>query len=92
MRKIAAAAMRAGLAVAVVLFLLVSLFPHAAVGLFTTDEAIIREGMQYLAIVRFTYLFFAVTQILLATLRSTEVVRIAFYLSILTLCVNCAIK
>ena len=92
MRKIAAAAMRAGLAVAVVLFLLVSLFPHAAVGLFTTDEAIIREGMQYLAIVRFTYLFFAVTQILLATLRSTEVVRIAFYLSILTLCVNCAIN
>lgn len=41
---------------------------------------------------RFTYLFFAVTQILLATLRSTEVVRIAFYLSILTLCVNCAIN
>ena len=37
--------------------------PHRAVGLFTTDEAIIAEGVKYLAVLRYTYLFFAVTTI-----------------------------
>jgi len=92
MRGIFGIGMRAGLSVAVLLFLAVSIFPAQAVGLFTTDEEIIRQGVSYLKIVRFTYLFFAVTQILLATLRSMETVKIAFYLSIMTLFFNCGIN
>ncbi len=91
-KKIAATAMHTGLAFALILFLAVSLFPHQAVGLFTTDEAIIAEGVKYLAVTRFTYLFFAVTTILLATLRSVEIVKIAFYLSVSTLVINCCIN
>ena len=91
-KKIAATAMHTGLAFALILFLAVSLFPHQAVGLFTTDEAIIAEGVKYLAVIRFTYLFFAVTTILLATLRSVEIVKIAFYLSVSTLVINCCIN
>ena len=48
--------------------------------------------MRYLHIIRFTYLFFAITQILLATLRSIEMVKVAFYLSISTFCINCGIN
>lgn len=70
MKKISATAMHAGLLIAILLFALVSIFPRQAVGIFTTEESIIREGVSYLSIIRFTYLFFAVTQILLATLRS----------------------
>ncbi|MCI8550641.1 MAG: MATE family efflux transporter [Lachnospiraceae bacterium] len=92
MRKIAATAMRTGLLVAVILFLLVSFFPYQAVGLFTTDGPIIEEGVRYIRLIRFTYLFFAVTQLLLASLRSVEVVRIAFYLSVMTFFVNCGIN
>lgn len=92
MKKIAATAMRTSLAVAVVLFILVSMFPENAVGLFTTDEAIIGQGVRYIRLIRFTYLFFAVTMTLLATLRSVEVVNIAFYLSVSTLVINCCIN
>ncbi len=92
MKKIAASAMRLGLLVGVVLFLLVSIFPYQAVGIFTTDGPIIQEGVNYLKVIRFTYLFFAVTQLLLATLRSVEVVNIAFYLSVMTFFVNCGIN
>jgi len=92
MKKIAAIAMRTGLCIALVLFIVVSLFPGQMVGLFTTDEAIIAEGVRYLAIIRFTYLFFAVTVLLLATLRSVEIVKIAFYLSVSTLFINCGIN
>lgn len=92
MKKIAAMAMHAGLVITMVLFGMISAFPHQAMMVFTTDKAIIGEGMKYLAIIRFTYLFFAVTQILLATLRSVGVVKIAFYLSVMTFCVNCGIN
>ena len=92
MKKISAAAMHLALGIAVILFSLISLFPYQAIHIFTTDEPIIREGMTYLNIIRFTYLFFAVTQILLATLRSTEVVKIALWLSVMTFFVNCSIN
>ena len=92
MKKIAATAMQAAVSIALLLFLLVSFFPSQAMEIFTTDSAIAEQGMEYLSIIRFTYLFFAVTQILLATLRSVEVVKIAFYLSALTFFVNFGIN
>ena len=92
MKKISSAAMRAALVAAVVLFAAVSLFPYEVVRIFTEDVPIIEEGVGYLGIVRFTYLFFAVTQILLASMRSVESVKIAFRLSVMTLLVNCGIN
>ena len=83
-RKIGAWAMRTGFFIALVLFILASLFPTQLLGLFTTDQAIIEAGLSYLAIIRFTYFFFAVTQILLATLRCVEIAGVAFGLSVMT--------
>lgn len=91
-KKIAATAMHSALLLGIVLFVVVSMFPSKAVGIFTTDENIIAEGVRYIRIIRFTYLFFAVTQLLLATLRSVETVKIALYMSILTFCINCGIN
>ena len=89
MKRITATAMRAAFVIAVVLFLIVSIWPTQVLRIFTPDEPIIAEGMNYLTIVRFTYLFFALTQILLAALRSVETVKIAFYMSIMTFFINC---
>lgn len=91
-KKIAAIAMRAAIMIAVILFLCVSIFPHSVLHLFTTEEGIIGEGMKYLAIIRFTYVLFAVTTILLITLRTVESVKIAFCLSVSTLFINCCIN
>ena len=91
-KRIASVAMRTALVFMTVLFVLVSLFPAHAVALFTNDPAIILEGTAYLKIVRFTYPLFCITTILLAVLRCTEVVKIAFYLSISTLFINCGIN
>lgn len=92
MKKIGANAMQAALLVCLLLFLLVSVFPYEVLGLFTTDVPIIEEGVRYLKVVRFTYPFFAVTQILLASLRSVEIVKIAFWLSVQTFFANCGIN
>lgn len=91
-RKISAWAMRTGIFIALILFFLASFFPRRLLGLFTTDQTIIEAGLSYLAIIRFTYFFFAVTQILLATLRCVEIAGIAFGLSVMTLVINCSIN
>lgn len=92
MKKISSVSMRAGLGVAIVLFALLTIFPQQAVGLFTTDGAIIAEGVKYMNIVKYSYLFFAVSILLLAALRSVETVKIALYTSIMTFFVNCGIN
>ncbi len=91
-KVIASIAMHGALLLAAGLFCLASLFPDGLVRLFTSDEAIIAEGVRYLSLIRFTYLFFAVTQLILALLRSTGTVGIALYLSVWSLLVNCLIN
>ena len=91
-RKISAIAMRFGFGLCCILFAAASLFPHLILKAFTTDEAIIAQGMEYLNLIRFTYVFFFITQILLATLRATGVVNIALILSVTALVINCCIN
>lgn len=92
LKKIASMAMHYALFVALVLFAVVTFFPAKVLAIFTTDAAIVEEGIRYLKLIRFTYVVFALTQLLLATLRSTGVVKIALKLSVISLIVNCCIN
>ncbi len=92
LKKTAAIATRASFLIGVLMFAAASLFPHQLLSAFTSDEAIIEQGMIYLSILRFSYLFLALTLALLATLRSVQKVRIAFILSVVTFFVNCGIN
>ena len=91
-KQVLAASLRWALVLTVLLFCIVSLFPEQTVGIFTEDKGIRAEGAEYLKVIRFSYLFFAVTQIFLAALRSVKVMKIAFYLSIMTFFVNCGLN
>ncbi|MDO5445644.1 MAG: MATE family efflux transporter, partial [Eubacteriales bacterium] len=91
-KQVAAVAMRTALVFMAILFVVVSVFPVWVVRLFTNDTAIVDEGVKYLRVVRFTYPLFCVTTILLALLRCTEVVKIAFWLSLSTLGINIVIN
>ena len=77
---------------AVVLFVLVSVFPGGTLGLFTSQPVIASEGIKYLEIIRFSYFFFAMTAVLLSSLRVVESVRIALIVSVISLGVNIAIN
>ena len=69
-RRLTAIAFWGALLVAAALFALASLFPRHLVQLFTDDPAIVSQGCAYLSIVRFSYLFFAATTVLLGSLRA----------------------
>ena len=61
--------MRIAVGAALVLWALVFFFPGGCLGLLTDDAAVVAEGTKYLQIIAFSYVFFAMTNILLAALR-----------------------
>ena len=87
-KKLAHGALVCGSALGLVMFLLAALIPEQLVRLFTTSDAIVAEGVEYLRIIKYTYPVFALTNILLPTLRSVESVKIGFVVSLSTLVVN----
>ncbi len=88
-KQIGKAALAVGLAMGILLFVLTGLFPEKIVGLFTTSDEIIKEGVRYLSVVRWTYLLFGVSAVLLSLLRTVEVVRISLLISVVALITNC---
>lgn len=71
------------------LFLLATLFfPVQILGLFTNEKDVLVESLKYMKVIRFTYIFFCVTQILIASMRCVERVKIGMYVSIVTFFIN----
>ena len=91
-KQLGKAALCAGAFLGILLFVLTSLFPYQIVGLFSETAEIVEQGVQYLSIVRWTYLLFAMSSVLLALLRTVEIVRISTVVSAAALVINCSIN
>ena len=70
------------------LFLFAAVFPQTAIGLFTDDPAAAAAGTEYIRIVAFSYLPFCITGVLIAALRSVEIVRIGTVSAFVSLLIN----
>lgn len=82
------AGLRFGVSIAAVLFVLAVLFPTPIIRLMTNDPVIMEQAVQYLQIICFTYVIFALTNMLTASLRSIGIVKIGYIISASTLCIN----
>lgn len=82
------AGLRFGVSIAAVLFVLALLFPTQIIRLMTNDPMIMEQAVQYLQIICFTYVIFALTNMLTASLRSIGIVKIGYIISASTLCIN----
>ena len=91
-KKVSMASMIIGLSAAVILFAIATAVPSGFVGIFTPSTDIVEQGVEYLKLIKYTYIIFAITNVLLATMRSVETVKIGFYISLMTLVINCGIN
>ena len=91
-RQITGMVLKIALGLGIFLIILCSLFPDAILRFFTSDTAILSETGSYLQIIKYTFLLYLVTQVLLSALRSVETVRIAFVISCVSLVVNVSIN
>lgn len=75
-----------------IFFLLALTMPQQLVRLFTDSDVITEQGIEYLRIIKYTYPLFALTNVLLAVMRSAESVRIGFKVSLITLVLNISLN
>lgn len=87
-KRVSSVGMRWALVLSGVLFVFAFFAPGSILSLLTDKSALIDEASAYLKIIAFTYPIFALTNILLSTLRSVETTRIGFYVSLSTLICN----
>ena len=81
-------AMSFSLIVAFVILVLCSMIPEQILGLFTTAPEIIEQGCAYLGLLKWTFVLFMVSNLLICALRSVEIVKISFAISVVSLITN----
>lgn len=91
-QRLTGAALLCGAVAGGLLTLAAFALPRELTALFTDDAGVQEQAVQYLKIVRFTYLPFVMTNLLLASLRSARIVKIAFEVSCTALVLNVGIN
>ncbi|REK74690.1 MATE family efflux transporter [Paenibacillus paeoniae] len=91
-RKVIGVGMAASIVIGLITSITVILFSTELLSLLTADKSVIQEGAHYLKISSFSYVFFAITTILLASLRSMEIVKIGLLVSLFTLIINVSLN
>lgn len=87
-KKIISLGVKLNLMVGIVFFILTMTVPEQMLRILTSDRGIIREGMRYVRILRFTYPVYTISSSLMYALQSVETVYIGTIMSISTVCIN----
>jgi putative MATE family efflux protein len=86
--KVLGIAMRIALMVSVIFTVAVLTFPTQIMRIFSSEEDVILEGVQYLRIIAFSYILVAITMIYLNIMRSVERVIVSTVVYLISLVVN----
>ena len=87
-RKVVSIGVKFALGVGIVMTLVAVSFPEWMIRIFTKEPGVIQEGAAYVQIVGFTYLFFSISQVMIASMRSVETAKIGLYISIMVVNVS----
>ena len=90
--KVLGMGLSAGLIVAVVFAGAALGMPETLMRIYTSDPEVIAEGVKYLRIVGFSYVFMAVTQVYLNIMRSIERVMVATFIYLISLLKNIVVN
>ncbi len=86
--KIIAIVIKISIGAAVLFMIVAALFPRQFMIIFSKDPIIIEQGTEYLQVIFISYIFFAITNILISALRSVQTVRISLVVYTASLVVN----
>ncbi len=87
-RKVLGLALTLGLAVAALFLVVAEVFPNQALGVYSQDPAVIAQGGEYLGIIGFSFLMFAISFCYAIILRSTGDVKTPLTVTFTSLGVN----
>ena len=90
--KVLGLGMKAAICIAIVFFIAAHAIPSTLMQIFSNDPEVIEQGVKYLRIVSFSYIFMAMTQTYLYIMRSVERVVIATVVYLCSLICNIIIN
>lgn len=91
-KRIIAIGMQFSLLCGLLITMVCVIIPEPIIRIFTKDASVIADGVIYLRIVCFSYLFFCMTQALIVSMRSVEVARIGMVVSAISLVFNVSLN
>ena len=86
--RVSSVAIWLGIVFTALIFAFATIAPETLIRLFTDKESVIEQSVQYLEIIKHTYLMFTLSTIILSILRSVETVKIGFYVSLSSFAIN----
>lgn len=81
-----------GMLCGIILFVLACFIPEGLVSIFTENDSQIQQGAEYIRVIKYTYLIFPLSSVILSSLKSVETVNISITTSIISLLINAAIN
>jgi len=87
-KKIVATGVHFAVAIGALISLVAILFPSYVMAFFIQDTSVIEMGTPYVRVVGMSYLFFCISQVMVASMRAVETAKIGLYVSFMTLGVN----
>lgn len=87
-RRITSLGIKFALIGGLIFFAATAIAPAGVLGFFTSDESVIAEGVEYLKIMCWTYIIFAVSNTLVYSLQSVETAFIGTLMSVSTIIIN----
>ncbi|WP_081503602.1 MATE family efflux transporter [Treponema primitia] len=91
-RSIITICLWAGIFAGVVFTVFSVCFPSLVIGVLTIRSDVFASALPYVRIVGISFVFFAVSQVLIASLRSVEKVRFGMFVALAALCVNVSLN
>lgn len=87
-KKMVNISIRCTAVIAILVAVVAAVVPDGLLGLLSNETDIVTEGVGYLQIILFSYIFFAVSTTLISALNGVETVRIGFITSVMALVIN----
>ena len=91
-KQVTAIVFQLGMSITILVTTLIFIFPTHAMRIFTDNTAVMQEGSGYIRILCISYLFFAVSEILIVLMRCIETPRLGFITSLISLFINLALN
>ncbi len=91
-RRVVSIGLDISMTIGLVVSVVCALIPRQVLGIFTDETAVIDCGEEYLSILCYSYLFFTITQALIAAMRSVETARIGMYVSLTSLVIDVSLN
>lgn len=91
-QKIASIGIWFSLALGLMFSTVTTLAPRQVISIFTDVEPVIDSGVEYLSMLCYSYVFFALTQAMIVSMRSVESARIGLFVSSASLVIDVALN